>query len=61
MENFYNAVLGHANWNILKKIDMVASTQEIFIQAILSITQNADGNSNFNEATVLKFLRGVVE
>ena len=61
MEHLYNGWLGHANWDRLKEIDMFASAREIFFRAISSIAQNADGHSNFNEETVLKFLKGVVE
>jgi hypothetical protein len=60
MENLYNAEFSHANWNILKEIDMLASAWEIFMGAILSITQNMHWHSKFTEATVLKFLKSVV-
>jgi len=61
MEHLYNAKLAHSNWGLLKEIDMLGSTRELFIRAISSIIQNADGHSKFTEATVLKFLKGVVE
>ena len=61
MEHLYNAKLAHSNWGRLKEIDMLASAREIFISALSSITQNADGHSKFTEATVLKLLKGVVE
>ena len=62
MEHLYNARLGHANWNILKEIDMSATEREILFIAISSIIQNSEGHSpNFNKETALCFLKKIVE
>jgi hypothetical protein len=51
-----NPKLGHSNWDQLKEIDVLASTRELFIPAISSIIEKADGHCKFNEDTVLIFL-----
>ena len=51
-----NPKLGHSNWDQLKEIDVLASTRELFIPAISSIIEKADGHCKFNKDTVLIFL-----